>query len=140
MKIGELAQRSGLSASRIRFYESAGLLHTVERSANGYRDYAAETLTVLEIITGAQKAGFSLDEIRSLMPSATSALEPDKLLAALAQKVADIEALEKRLAHNRAHLLALMDGIRNRPEGLDCAGNAQRLLGRIRNGSLPVAV
>lgn len=38
MKIGELARRTGLAASRIRFYEEAGLL-VVQRQANGYRDY-----------------------------------------------------------------------------------------------------
>lgn len=44
MKIGELAKRSGLAASRIRFYEKIGLLKTVKRSANGYRSYPPETL------------------------------------------------------------------------------------------------
>ncbi len=34
MKIGELAKRSGLAASRIRFYESIGLLKTVDRRSN----------------------------------------------------------------------------------------------------------
>ena len=38
MKIGELARRSGLAASTIRFYESKGLLKAVSRQSNGYRD------------------------------------------------------------------------------------------------------
>lgn len=37
MKIGELAERTGLNPSRIRFYESIGLLKMVGRQANGYR-------------------------------------------------------------------------------------------------------
>lgn len=64
MRIGELAKISGLAPSRIRFYEASGLIKSVERKANGYRDYAPDTEWVLEIITGAQAAGFSLDEIR----------------------------------------------------------------------------
>ena len=36
MRIGELAQRSGLAPSRIRFYERIGLLKLVQRRANGY--------------------------------------------------------------------------------------------------------
>lgn len=37
MKIGDLAKRTGLTASRIRFYERVGLLKAVERTTNGYR-------------------------------------------------------------------------------------------------------
>lgn len=134
MKIGELAKRSGMATSRIRFYESNGLIQTVLRQANGYRKYPPETLTVLEIITSAQKAGFALDEIRSLLPEDISSWEHEKLIAALEQKVEEIDALEKRLSQNKAHLIALIEEVRNRPEGLDCAANAKRLLGRMREG------
>lgn len=140
MKIGELAKRSGLTTSRIRFYESEGLLQTVGRQANGYRDYPAESLMALEIIANAQKAGFSLGEIRSLLPSAQVAMDHDKLVAALEQKVADIEALEKRLSLNKSQLLALIEDVRNRPDGLDCAGNAERLLVRMRGGISPATL
>jgi DNA-binding transcriptional MerR regulator len=68
MKIGELSKRSGLTASRIRFYESSGLIKSVDRKSNGYRDYGPEAVWILEIIAGAQGAGFSLDEIRHLLP------------------------------------------------------------------------
>ena len=50
MKIGELAQRTGLAASRIRFYESIGLLKLVQRQANGYRSYPEEAVLVLNLI------------------------------------------------------------------------------------------
>ena len=68
MKIGELAALTGLNPSRIRFYESIGLLKMVERQANGYRRYPPEAVLVLNLITTAQKAGFSLDELRGLLP------------------------------------------------------------------------
>ena len=54
MKIGELASRSGLTQSRIRFYEKIGLLKTVDRRANGYRVYPPTALTVLELIATAR--------------------------------------------------------------------------------------
>ena len=41
MKIGELARRTGLAPSRIRFYEASGLI-AAQRQSNGYRDYPAE--------------------------------------------------------------------------------------------------
>jgi len=90
MRIGELAERSGLTASRIRFYEASGLINAVERNANGYREYTAEAVVTLDIITGAQKAGFSLQEIRSLLPTKLGTWQEDKLLDVLKKKVADI--------------------------------------------------
>ena len=51
MTIGELARRTGLTNSRIRFYESAGLLQTVDRRPNGYRTYPPEAVLVLELAT-----------------------------------------------------------------------------------------
>ncbi|MGC9582281.1 UNVERIFIED_CONTAM: MerR family DNA-binding transcriptional regulator, partial [Salmonella enterica subsp. enterica serovar Typhimurium] len=50
MKIGELARLSGVAASRIRFYEASGLLQPAERQSNGYREYAPESVTRLQII------------------------------------------------------------------------------------------
>ncbi|MFD2645457.1 MerR family transcriptional regulator [Pseudomonas japonica] len=132
MKIGELAKRSGLSASRIRFYESAGLLTAVERSGNGYRRYGAEVLWMLEIITGAQSAGFSLEEIRSLLPASSGGWQHEELLAGLKRKVAEIEVLQQRLARNKAQLLVAIEGIEHPPAGQDCVGNAQRVLDRLR--------
>ena len=66
MRIGVLARRSGLSTSRIRFYEAKGLLTAVSRKSNGYREYPADALLVLGVIVGAQRTGFSLDEIRQI--------------------------------------------------------------------------
>jgi len=131
MKIGELAKRSGIAPSRIRFYESIGLLQ-VERRANGYRTYPAEAVVVLELIAAAQQAGFSLEEIRSLLPGNLGQWQHDALLTALTAKVADIEKLQARLAQTKAHLLALIADIEARPEEIDCAANAERVLSRVR--------
>ncbi|OLS63718.1 MerR family transcriptional regulator [Pseudomonas putida] len=132
MKIGELAKRSGLSASRIRFYEASGLLNAVERTGNGYRSYGADAVWILELITGAQRAGFSLEEIRSLLPMSSGGWQHDELLAGLRRKVAEIEVLQERLARNKAQLLVAIDGIESRPEGRDCVENAQQVLERLR--------
>jgi DNA-binding transcriptional MerR regulator len=131
MRIGELAERSGLTASRIRFYEASGLINAVERNANGYREYTAEAVVTLDIITGAQKAGFSLQEIRSLLPTKLGTWQQDKLLDVLRKKVADIESLRERLAQSRAQLLAIIETIETSPEGLSCDDNKKRVLNRI---------
>ena len=50
MRIGELAQATGLRTSGIRFYEAQGLLPAPVRRGNGYRDYPASTVTTLQMI------------------------------------------------------------------------------------------
>jgi DNA-binding transcriptional MerR regulator len=136
MRIGELAERSGLTASRIRFYEQSGLISAVERNANGYREYTPEAVVILEIITSAQKAGFSLDEIRHLLPPKQGAKQGswqhDKLLASLKRKVVEIESLRERLAESLVQLRAVIETIETRPEGLTCDDNTKRLMKRFR--------
>jgi DNA-binding transcriptional MerR regulator len=133
MKIGELAKLSGLAPSRIRFYEASGLIRSVARKANGYRDYAPETVWILEIITGAQSAGFSLDEIRHLLPlGPNTSWRHDELLEGLKRKVGEIEALQLRLEQNKAQLLVAIDSIENKPAGLQCVENTQWVLNRLR--------
>lgn len=132
MRIGELAKLSGLAPSRIRFYEASGLINSVERKANGYRDYAPETLLILEIITGAQSAGFSLEEIRPLLPLNASGWQHGELLEGLRRKVDEIEVLQKRLEQNKAQLLVAIESIESKPEGMQCADNTQRVLERLR--------
>src|ERR1700730_18655862 len=90
MQIGELARRSRLTASRIRFYEEQGLLKAT-RQANGYRTYSPDALVTLNIIISAQRAGFALENISGLLPSEDAGWRGDELLSALI-KVEDIRA------------------------------------------------
>lgn len=132
MRIGELAERSGLAASRIRFYEASGLISTVERNANGYRQYTPEAVVILEIITSAQRAGFSLEEIRHLLPPKRGAWKQDKLLGSLKRKVTEIESLRERLAESLVQLRAVIETIENKPDGLTCDDAARRVMKRFR--------
>ncbi|KJV25357.1 MerR family transcriptional regulator [Aquitalea magnusonii] len=128
MKIGELAKRTGMAASAIRFYESRGLLKVANRQSNGYRDYPEEAVTILTIIIDAQQAGFSLDEIKQLLPADVSAWQHDELIAILQRKVTDIEALLTKLTQNKAHLQQLIQLIESKPEDMDCKLNAARVM------------
>ncbi len=135
MRIGELAARTGFTPSRIRFYERIGLLTSVERQPNGYRTYPPEAVVVLGLITAAQKADFSLDEIRTLIPSDFAQWQCGSLIDALCRKVQDIEALEERLAQSKAHVVSLIAEIAAKPESVDYATNAKRLQSQIRRGN-----
>ncbi|MGY8704491.1 MerR family transcriptional regulator [Bradyrhizobium sp. 18BD] len=132
MRIGELAARSGLTASRIRFYEASGLIRSVERGANNYREFTPDAVLLLEIITSAQGAGFSLDEIHRLMPPKFDAWRHDELVGALKGKVAEIEALRERLGESLERLHAIIETIETKPEGLSCGDNAKRVMTRFR--------
>ena len=68
LAIGEVAQRAGMTASRIRYYEARGLLTPPER-VSGKRRYGSDVLRRLAIIDAAQRVGFGLDEIRDLLGS-----------------------------------------------------------------------
>jgi MerR family transcriptional regulator, redox-sensitive transcriptional activator SoxR len=63
MKIGELADRSGLNASAIRYYERRGLLPAPHR-AGGQRRYPADALDRVLLIRFASEIGFTLSEIK----------------------------------------------------------------------------
>jgi DNA-binding transcriptional MerR regulator len=128
MKIGELAEQSGMAPSKIRFLESRGLLGKVSRQSNGYREYADEALDVLKIVASAQQAGFTLEEIQRVLPHDLATWEHDGLMAALEGKIAGIERIERQLADSKKALRELIRQIQTRPEGIDCAENAKRLI------------
>ncbi|CAJ1505376.1 MerR family transcriptional regulator [[Mycobacterium] burgundiense] len=66
MRISQLAQRSGVPASTLRFYESVGLLPS-ERTDSGYRVYDDESVQRLGFIRAAKQVGLPLEEIRELL-------------------------------------------------------------------------
>ena len=134
MKIGELARRTGLAKSKIRFYEEKSLLNQVERKANGYRSYPQQAESILNLILNGQQAGFSLEELRALLPQTNDDWQHDALMTALRQKVTDIELLQQKLARNKAKLLSVIDTIAAKPDDMDCADNAKRVLAEL---SLP---
>jgi MerR family redox-sensitive transcriptional activator SoxR len=68
LAIGEVAERAGMSTSRIRYYEARGLLPEPER-AGGKRRYSEEVFRRLAIIDAAQRVGFTLEEISDLLGS-----------------------------------------------------------------------
>jgi DNA-binding transcriptional MerR regulator len=63
MRIGELAERAGVSTRTLRYYESRGLLHT-RRTDNGYRVYGDDDLRLVEQIRTLLDFGFGLEETR----------------------------------------------------------------------------
>ena len=126
MNIGTLAKETGLAPSRIRYYEAQGLLGAVQRTANGYRVYAAGSSHILRVIVSAQDAGFSLDEIRNLLPqSEGEGWVRERLAESLKAKLADIAAIQARLARTKGDIEAVLERIENGELTDDCFKGGQ---------------
>jgi DNA-binding transcriptional MerR regulator len=105
MRIGELAERSGVPAKTIRYYESVGLLPEPPRLGNGYRDYEASSLGRLEFVRSAQAIGFALGEIRSVLVFRDQGEVPCAHVAQLIERHArEVSARIEALSRTRADL------------------------------------
>lgn len=92
MLIGELATAAGISRETLRFYEQQGLIRA-RRLENGYRDYPAEVLMLVNYIRTAQQLGFTLAEIGDKLPAIWEMPDPAPALAqVLGEKLQDIDA------------------------------------------------
>ncbi|WP_426563724.1 redox-sensitive transcriptional activator SoxR [Angustibacter sp. McL0619] len=75
--IGDVARRSGMASSAIRYYESQGLLAST-RTTGGQRRFPRAVLRRLAFIRAAQNVGLSLDEIRAALDTLPSGRTPTK--------------------------------------------------------------
>jgi MerR family copper efflux transcriptional regulator len=91
MLIGELATAAGISRDTLRFYEQQGLIRA-QRRDNGYRDYPAEALMLVNYIRTAQQLGFTLAEIGDRLPSIWDSADPGAAITeVLAGKLQEID-------------------------------------------------
>lgn len=128
MDIGEVARRSGLPASTLRYYEDKGLIASVGRQGLR-RLFAPGVLDQLALISLGQAAGFSLDEIRTMFsPQGRPAIDRQML----ADKADEIDAMVTRLE-------AMRNGLRHAavcpaPNHAECP-SFQRLLRAAADGA-----
>lgn len=103
MDIGEVAARTGLPASALRFYEAQGLIESIGR-VGLRRQYAETVIERLGLIALARNAGFSLQEIAAMLGTAPSINR--RLLAEKADeldnKIAELTAMRDGLRHAAA--------------------------------------
>ncbi|MEM7285771.1 MAG: heavy metal-responsive transcriptional regulator [Actinomycetota bacterium] len=108
MRIGELAERTGISAKTARYYESIGLLPEPERTPSGYRDYDHAAVDRVRFVRDAQATGLSLSEIASVLElkdaGSTSCRHTSELLH---RHVADLDDQIERLQAARTELAAM---------------------------------
>jgi MerR family redox-sensitive transcriptional activator SoxR len=100
----ELATRSGLSISAIRFYQRRGLLPP-RQSGSTWQRYGPDIVNRLAVIELAKRTGFTLDEIITILDAVDTADSPAPAWQAMAtDKLAEIDAQVARLHHMRGLL------------------------------------
>lgn len=112
-RISQLAERSGVAASTLRFYEDSGLL-TADRTPSGYRIYDEAAVERLAFISSVKLMGLTLDEIRDLLgawesgvcASVRTQLAPmvDQQITETERRLAELSAFAARLQTVRSEL------------------------------------
>jgi MerR family redox-sensitive transcriptional activator SoxR len=96
MIIGEVAQKTGVPASTLRYYESIGLIPAPPR-ISGRRHYDEGVLQRMAIIRVARQTGWTLDEIKELLHGMPEQATPSAQWRALAtHKIEELDALIER--------------------------------------------
>lgn len=129
MDIAEVAKRSGMPASKLRYYEEKGLIASVGRQGLR-RLFEPSVLEQLALISLGQAAGFSLDEIAQMF-SGDKKLQIDRKM--LDAKADQVDSLIKRLR-------AMSNGLRHAakcpaPNHMACP-SFQRLIRAASSGKL----
>lgn len=117
MRIGELADRAGVSATTIRFYERDGLLPPAPRTAGGYRTYHPADAERLEFIKSAQRLGMRLGEIRETLAFRDRGEPPCRYVQqVLADQLGGIDRRIAELMRLRDALAILQDDTAGLPD------------------------
>ncbi|OLT24102.1 MerR family transcriptional regulator [Actinomadura sp. CNU-125] len=124
MRISQLAERSGVPTTTLRFYETAGLL-PADRSPAGYRLYGEDAVDRLAFIGAAKHLGLPLEEVAELLAvweSGACAEVKADLRPRVAARISDAEARAAELAAFTATLrqaLRHLDSLPDRPGPCD---------------------
>ncbi|MFJ5546818.1 MerR family transcriptional regulator [Streptomyces sp. NPDC093225] len=106
LRISQLAERSGVPASTLRFYETAGLL-PAERTTSGYRQYGPDAVERLAFISSAKLLGLALEDIRDLLDvrdEGVCAAVRARMVPLVAGRIADADRRAAELAAFSARL------------------------------------
>ncbi len=110
ISIGQLAERTGLAVSAIRYYETQNLIHP-ERNTGGQRRFLRSDIRRLSFVRIAQQFGFSIDDIRT---------EIERLPASRTPTKKDWEKIARHFGRVLDQRIAALEHLRNRLDG--CIG------------------
>ena len=105
MRVGELADRVGVTAKTVRYYESIGLLAEPGRTPSGYRDYGPDAVERLRFVRDAQATGLTLTEIASVLELKNAGERSCAHTAELLERhLAELDEQIQRLTTTRSEL------------------------------------
>ncbi|WP_049560747.1 MerR family transcriptional regulator [Nonomuraea sp. SBT364] len=113
MRIGELAERTGVSTRSLRYYEQQGLL-SARRAANGYRDYSEDDVKLVSEIRMLLSVGLTLEDTRPFVACLRAGHSkggscPDSV-AVYQRKLSEIDDQIRVLLTRRAEVSAQLAG------------------------------
>ncbi|MBI1881752.1 MAG: heavy metal-responsive transcriptional regulator [Chloroflexi bacterium] len=120
LRIGELAQASGVPAKTIRFYEEISLLSPARRGENGYRRYDIEDVRRLRFIRNARGLDFSLDDLKEVLALRDQGEAPCRYVVHLVEaKATEIEERIRQLQELRQELQQLIEQAESLPDDIE---------------------
>lgn len=112
MRIGELAQRTGVSKDTIRFYEKIGLLEEYkQRGDNNYRHYDEEVVSRLLFIKQGKTLGLTLKEIKTAIEQWDILSDEEKILT-LKEKIREMDEKIKQFQDYKYYLSAKLERLK----------------------------
>jgi MerR family copper efflux transcriptional regulator len=112
MNIGQLAEQAGVSADTLRYYEREGLIEPPARAANGYRSYREVDAQRVRFVRSAQALGFTLAEIRGILPQLNAGrMDRRAIEAHLQSKIAEIDGHIRQMQAKKRELIATFNAL-----------------------------
>lgn len=126
LRIGEVAERAGVTVPTIRYYERIGLLRKAARSQSGYRRYPETIIEELSLVRKAQALGFSLEEIGSILTLGREGQQPCAHVLTLARN--HLITLEERIRQMQRFRDVLAGAVEDWSRDQPCEGLCQMIL------------
>lgn len=137
-RIGELARQAGVSTDTVRFYEREGVLPRPARHGNGYRAYSEADLEHLRLLVDLRSLEIPLEEAADVATMchlghcADTRRELPAVIArqrnAIAQRIARLQQLERRLAYLGDHLETRREPLAMLPDSGACCDAAAAVM------------
>jgi DNA-binding transcriptional MerR regulator len=119
--IGQLARAAGVPTTTLHYYERAGLVCPTTRADNQYRLYTAQTLQIIRFIRAAQAAGFTLDDVRTLLALHSGDMALCKHVQPLiAKRLAEVSQRLKEMRHMQRLLQSFLTTCRAQDQDALC--------------------
>ena len=144
MRIGELANRVGVSTDTVRFYERSGWLPRANRRDNSYREYGEPDVEHLRLLIELRRLEVPLDDAAQIAgwchsghcANATAELPRliDERRSEINERIAGLRALDQRLAGLGRHLARPRPALAVLDTAGPCCDAAEAVVGSVEGG------